>query len=285
MKFARICAILMCAAFIALCFANPNAFISAGAGGLDLIYRAVLPILFPFFFLSSFITNLSAGNSRQSGFTVVLLSYFSGYPNGARLVGELYNRGEISAEQAQTLCVYTATASPIFVIVSVGTVLLKNTGLGVMIFTAMILGTVINGLIWQKKTPKTQPNIAADYKKSEFSVLKNFNSAVSSSVGAILNVCGIILIFYIFVSVISAPPVISGLIEMTTGAAQAAAMRRPPEFLAIIVCFAVSFGGISVAMQNFVFTRDYNVPPSLYFMYKTTHAIISTAILSVILML
>jgi hypothetical protein len=285
MKFTRICVILACIIFIALCFANTTVFVSAGTTGLKLIYSAVLPILFPFFFLSSFIINMSVGNNKQSLIAVILLSYFSGYPNGARLVGGLYNRGEISVPQAQGLCIYTATASPIFVIVSVGTIMLKSTGLGVLIFISMIVGAIINGLMWQRKTARTPPKSIIKDKKLEFSILQNFNSAISSSVTAILNVCGIILIFYIFVAIISLPPVVSGFVEMTTGASQVAILRYTPEFLATIICFIVSFGGFSVAMQNFIWARDYGISPLYYFSYKITHAIISTAILSAILLL
>jgi hypothetical protein len=277
--------IIVCIIFIALCFANPTEFVFAGTNGLNLIYNAVLPILFPFFFLSSFIVNLFPNNSRHSVTFVVLLSYFSGYPNGARLIGQLYSRGEISKERVRTLSVYTATASPIFVVVSVGTVMLGNTAMGIFIFISMILGAVLNGFLWHQKSAKEQENIIYINNKTELSILKNFNSAVYSSVTAILNVCGIILMFYIFVSIINIPPLLSGIMEMTTGTARISTVRRAPQFIAAIICFIVSFGGISVAMQNFIFMKDYDLPPMFYFAYKTTHAIISTAILSAILLL
>jgi hypothetical protein len=84
---------------------------------------------------------------------------------------------------------------------------------------------------------------------------------------------------------LAAPPPLSGIIEMTTGAAQISALPYAPKFAAIFICFVVSFGGLSVAMQNFIFMRELNMPPLYYFLQKTTHAILSAAILSAILLL
>jgi hypothetical protein len=282
MKFVHICVIILCIVVIALCFANPTVFARAGTDGLIILYRAVLPILFPFFFISSFIVNLCQNNSKNSVITAVLLSYFSGYPNGARLVGQLYTRGEISKAKAQQLCVYTATASPIFVIVSVGTIMLGNTTFGILIFIAMVTGAVLNGYIWQNKIKSKTVKCAERHNTAELSILKAFNSAIYSAITSILNVCGVILIFYILVSVINTPPLLSGIIEMTTGAAQVSVLHLPPEFISTIICFFVSFGGISVAMQSFIFMRDFDMSPLYYFSYKITHAVISAGVLSLI---
>jgi flagellar biosynthesis protein FlhB len=283
---ARVPAIIVSIVFIALCFANLQSFTAAGTEGLTLIYRAVLPILFPFFFITSFIINLTADNDKNSIISAVILSLFSGYPNGARLVAELYNKDKITQEQARHICTYTSTASPIFVIASVGTVMLKNSLLGVLIFTAMLLGAFVNGVIWRpRRIAPHKQQITICIKHAPQPVLKCFNDALRSSVTAILNVCGVILIFYIFVSIMNFPPAVSGIVEMTTGASQVSASQLPVKFAAEIICCAVSFGGLSVAAQGFIFMKDFRMMPAYYFAYKITHAIFSTGILSLMLLM
>jgi len=281
MRFFRICIVIFAIVFIALCFADPFQFAVAGRNGLDLLFRAVLPILFPFFFISSLIINLSTTTSKYAVPFVVLLSYLSGYPNGAKLLADLHSRRIISTHAVLDLSLLTSTPSPTFVVVSIGTVMLNNTLLGVVIFVSCIMGAIVNYLLWRSHG-NTQYVSQTIVPHTEHSILGVFNTSIASSVTGILNVCGVILIFYIFTSLLHTSPIISGLIEMTTGASRVAELHLPKNLTALIICFLVSFGGISVAMQTFVFATTYNLRPMKYLVAKLTHGILSTGIMGIV---
>ena len=86
---------------------NPNKYINSAFNGILIWAKAVLPSLFPFFFLTKLLTELGGikilANSLQKfmqkcfhvngiGSYVFLTSIMSGYPVGAKITSELYEK-------------------------------------------------------------------------------------------------------------------------------------------------------------------------------------------------
>ena len=247
-------------------------FLTAGQDGLHLIATAVLPVLFPFFVLTSLILNL-ANNSRP--WLAVLLSYFSGYPNGARLTQDLYLRNRINLKQAQNLSIITSTPSPIFVIATAGTIFLHDIKLGCVIFFCTVGSALINGLIWRTK-PEPELVTIPIAPKQVPSFFEAFSNALSSATSAIINVCGVILFFYITTRLLNLGPILTGILEMTSGVA-----KTTNPFL---VQFFVTFGGLSVAMQQQIFMQNFQIKFQTYLVYKITHALLACALLAICLL-
>ena len=246
-------------------------FLNIGQDGLHLLATAVLPVLFPFFVITSLILNLT--NSKKP-WVVMLLAYCSGYPNGARLTQNLYIKQRINLQQAKNLTIMTSTPSPIFVIATAGTLFLKDTRLGCIIFCCTIIAALFNGWIWQSDSYKEETtNQYVTQPKTSVSFFQAFGDALTNATTSILNVCGVVLFFYIFTRLLCLPTLLSGLLEMTTGVS-----RTLNPFL---IQFFVTFGGFSVAMQQQIFLQNFQIKFSTYLVYKTTHAILACALLSI----
>lgn len=253
-------------------------FLAAGQDGLQLIATAVLPVLFPFFVLTTLILNLTTATRP---WLVTILSYCSGYPNGARLTQNLYKEQRLTLPQAQQLSIITSTPSPIFVIATAGTVFLQNTLLGCVIFICALVGALLNGRLWRLDRPKTKqsplpPNMATPTTQQSPNFFKAFSDALASATTAIVNVCGVVLFFYIAARLLRLPPLLAGLLEMTTGVA---ATTNP-----LLIQFFVTFGGLSVAMQQQIFMQNFHIKFWTYLAYKTTHALFACALLSLYLL-
>ncbi len=95
--------------------------------GMDLCIRTVIPSLFPFFVLSAILTNSlkNYGASKLqvvSGFlgippsaaSVLIPSFLGGYPVGAKCVGDLYQKHQISKTDAERLLSFCSNAGPSF---------------------------------------------------------------------------------------------------------------------------------------------------------------------------
>lgn len=245
-----------------------QAILSAGQSGLALLGRAVLPVLFPFFVLTSLIINFIP--TKQLWVTI-LVSHLSGYPNGTRLAKTLHEQQRITTATAQHLTVLTSTPSPMFVIATVGTLFLGSTTCGVLIFICAVGGALLNGLLWRPtKHQHTQP-IQPISPPTNF--LSAFSQALSSSTSAILNVCGVVFFFYFIAQILHLPAFLSGLLEMTTGTTATSNL--------ILIEFFVSFGGLSVAMQNMLFIGNFNLRFGHYLAFKFTHAIFACALLAI----
>lgn len=251
-------------------------FINVGQDGLRLIGTAVLPVLFPFFVLTTLILNIT---KTTRPWLVTLLSFISGYPNGARLTQSLYLQNRLSLQQARQLLIVTSTPSPTFVIATAGVVFLKNFKLGCIIFFCSILSALINGWIWHTHhtTPMQPTTNALDNGTTiTSSIFQNLGNALTSATNAIINVCGVILFFYICARLIKLPPILAGLLEMTTGVATTV---NP-----YLIEFFVTFGGFSVAMQQQIYLQNFKIKFSSYIAYKVTHAILACGLLSLCLL-
>lgn len=248
-------------------------FLAAGQTGLALIGRAVLPVLFPFFVLTTLILNLTNSHNR---WVVAGLAYFSGYPNGTRMTKNLYDQGVISAPEARHLCVLTSTPSPIFLIATVGTLFLQNTGYGILLFFCAVVAAIINGWLWRSHQETNPSNIVTNTSPaSRVPFFTAFSQAFTSATSAVLNVCGVVLFFYILAQMLHLPAWLAGLLEMTTGVAATTNL--------LLIEFIVCLGGLSVALQNFLFTDGMQMKFVYYLGYKLTHAIIACGLLSVCL--
>ena len=274
-----------CVAFMIIAFWDIAAFIDNSRRGFLLFATNVLPVLFPFFFISSLLIELNIfRNNKGAKFGVVVMSFLSGYPTGARMLSDLYTRGQITRTQAIKTATYTSTTSPIFVIATVGVALYGDVKLGVLIFMAHVMGALLNGLLYTKCRFTNHPVTAAPCHPSKEGNLSDVVSqALHTSVQSILGVGGLIVMF-----LIAAAPfglIGSALLEMTTAIFHASNMSTGGMWRAVIPCAIVSFGGLCVAVQGFVFMRAFDLPVWFYFLYKTTHTLLAVGCCAVLVLL
>lgn len=248
-------------------------FLTAGQDALALIGRAVLPVLFPFFVITGLIINLANTSNK---FVVAGLAYLSGYPNGSRLTKILYEQGRLSQAEAQHLTVLTSTPSPIFAIATVGTLFLQSTLLGIVIFTCAVLGAIINSWLWRPSANSARFTPMSSQPKARPNFLTAFNQAMRNATAAIINVCGVVLFFFVLSKLLHLPTFFAGLLEMTTGVA---ATLNP-----LLIEFFLCFGGLSIAIQNLLFAESFQLRFGFYLGYKLTHALIACGLLGICLL-
>lgn len=279
----KVFSISCCLLFIILAFADTKGFVTNAQHGLLLFGNSVLPILFPFFFITSMLIELNFFSVfKKFGVSapIFAVSTLSGYPTGARMLSELYLRGEISRNQAIQISTFTSTCSPIFVIATVGTCFYKSTSIGVIIFVCHITAAILNGFLYRKINFKNyNANFVPLLTKKHQDISDAVSNSLYSSVHNILAVGGLIIVFFIAVNQIQVfiplPAIISGIIELTNGVFLYSSST--PESI-LVPCAIISFGGLAVAMQGFLFLKSLKLPFWFYMLYKTTHAIIAIII-------
>ena len=72
------------------------------------------------------------------------------------------------------------------------------------------------------------------------------------------------------------PSILAGIFELTTG------VHTAPANL-LIPCAIISFGGLAVAMQGFLFLKTFRMPFWFYLLYKVTHTVFALLIYLVVL--
>jgi len=295
----KILVVLCCLGFIVLAFTDVNGFVDAARRGVLLFGRNVMPVLFPFFFVSGLLVEVGFFRGfKRFGFAapIFTLSVLSGFPTGARILRDLYVSGEITRTKALRIATYTSTTSPIFIIATLGACFYQSVTVGVLIFTAHVLGAVANGVLFCRvrfqegscvhvgiashslaKTGSSDVfarNAVTKQSLSEHTRQNDISTAISNSlysaVQNILAVGGLIIIFFIVTQMVGGGLIVSSLLEMTTGLFIASTTVPMSIILPTAI---VTFGGACVAMQGFVFMNSFRMPLWFYLLYKTTHTI------------
>ncbi|MDR0855395.1 MAG: hypothetical protein LBN25_03390, partial [Christensenellaceae bacterium] len=97
---------------------KPDEYIKAAADGIKLFCVSVLPAMFPFVFFSQILILCGMQESFSKPFTrpvkflfnsppegafIMVMSFISGYPIGAKLCADLYNKGVLSKEDVKNI--------------------------------------------------------------------------------------------------------------------------------------------------------------------------------------
>ncbi len=253
--------VLLVAALGAFVFITPNAVKAGAAEGLRLCAAVVVPSLFPFSVVAYFIcmsgvlrygqrclgqvTGVLLGLS-WSEFGVFLMSTISGYPIGARLVAEMYGRGEISRERARQMLLFCVNGGPSFIIIAVGSGMLGYKNAGAMLFLSHIAAAVIMCRIITLKRVKA----AGGRKNASTESLSDcFVKSVASAANGMFSICAFVVLFSVVCALIKLLPlneymadIICCFAEVTTGLAGA-------DVSVPMVSFFLGFSGFSVIFQ------------------------------------
>lgn len=288
---------------------TPMTAISAFGQGVIIWATKILPALLPFFVLTTLlsyttftstvgkwlspITNKLYGVGGVAGY-VYLMSIMSGYPVGAKLTADLYRKDIITSPQAISISAFTSTSGPLFVIGTVGVGFFGSQKIGIIVLITHLLGALINGVFYRQKCNSNTHILGV--KPITRNVL---NDSMASSIASIMTVGGFIAIFYmilqlllslgifnlpalLFAKVGISPDItigiMSGLIEVTSGALALSQCHIGTDLAIILLSFLVSFGGISIHAQAYCFLKDFDMPYYKFLLQKFTHALISATL-------
>lgn len=306
---------------IAMIVIKPNICISSVYAGLAVWATSILPSLFPFMFLTKFLTSLDVfwGISQKCkklmGFLfkapaisayIFVLSVISGYPMGAKLISEFYLANKLTSRQANKLATFCSTSGPLFLIGAVGTSMFLDKKIGYILFASHILSCIINGMIFRNCfVDGTECQVDTAKGKSLDQILPE---TMTSSILSALVVGGYIAIFFLVIDLFdafgilspisnifeflfckigidsqSANAICSGLIEMSKGCLLMAKSNLPIRLSASFASFFVSFGGLCTFFQAMTFLSKCKINKKFYLLQKLVHGILSFAITFAIL--
>ena len=233
--------------------------------GIKLATDTVLPSLFPFMIISKLAVSTSALRPIRKYIApifkflfrlpppcidIFIFSLIGGYPIGAVLAKESYNRGEISKNQLQSVMRFCVVGGPGFVIGGIGRRLFNSTEAGFILYISCVISALICGIISGFLT-KYSFCEKSDAEKIPLSVA--FVESVASASKNMLTVCSYVVVFSAIISALGAtdiPPTLYNIIamplEVTNGAVLSASMAGIPLTSALI-----SFSGIAIHCQIF----------------------------------
>jgi len=294
---------------------NPDKYMQSCLNGINIWGISVLPALFPFFFFSGLLTKLQVldlldnklskimqktfHTSGSSGI-IYLISIISGYPVGAKMTSDLYQKGVFTTNEVVRINAFASTSGPLFIIGAVGVGMLCNHALGVILLVAHLLGALLNGLLYRnyhydktkciniQNTQSLNTSISSTLYDSIISILVVGGYIVIANILIdMLATIGVIDIFANFINTIAkcfgfnynlGTGISSGIFEITRGCKELSSASLPTHTVAPLICGLISWGGISIHLQALTFLQKCNIKASFYMLQKFTQALISTII-------
>lgn len=221
----------------------------------------VMPALFPYMVISQLLAS-----SVPGGALTVPLSMLGGSPAGARLIAQ----AGFPKERAQRLAALCTTASPLFILgtLSGGWRMLASHWLGAAVawgFVGLLQG---KGQAKADVMPQPKPQRAG------------LPEIIRDAALAMVSVCGCMAFFSVLSALLSRllplTPSFSVLmacvLEMAGGCAMIVSLGLPARLSAALLCAAVSFGGLSIFMQNAAFLKPAGVNLRTQLLARIVHA-------------
>ncbi|MBO5065531.1 MAG: hypothetical protein J6D06_05385 [Clostridia bacterium] len=300
-KIFKIIKLLPSVAGVVMCITGLLLYPTETAGGIKdgllLTANNLIPSLFPFMVLSSYLVESSVSDvlakitnrfsskvfkTNGYGMCAVIMSFIGGYPIGAKITADFYKNGKLTKNQAQSLLLWSVNPGFAFVILAVGSFMYARIKIGIILYISLVISALITGLAVSFFTKRTYspPVIIADENKKNLLV-----EAVNSSGKSMLTICGWVLIFSAAGALFSKilPPsgaiVFRALAEVTTGCRTAAEANLPLP----ITCGILGFGGFAVFFQITEYLQQCSLNPKLFFCTRLINGALAAFVCSELL--
>ena len=251
-----------CLFAVILAFTELDAVTQAMKKALALCAGAVVPSLFPFLILTSFLLSspkavsllsLSARplsrllGTSPKGAIAFLFGTLFGFPIGAKVVAEAIKCGDMDEEEGERLLLFSNNASPAFLVGGVGLGMLGSAKAGAFLFFLQFSVSLAVGLFTRRKpAPRGDATL--------FTRSSSFTDIVREASLQILAICGYILFFSVLSALFTAHlgndwlcALVYSLCELGSGCARASSLS--PAFSLPLCAFASCFSGLSVFFQ------------------------------------
>ena len=289
-----------------------------GAGeALRLCGNVVIPSLFPFLVLSSFLADsgLAASLGRLctplmrvlfklpgAAAPCLLMGLIGGYPVGARMAAGLLEQGELSANEATRVCCFCVCPGPAFMISAVGAHMLGSVQAGFFLYAANAMSCILLGILTRflcKKQSAAHPHQKTAYFAQPLPAA--FVSSVTDGASAMFGICAFVVIFSVLLRLLTHMGVMQAVSEFlsrlffvsglgadfwnscltgileVTNGCKVTAPLGGLPALSLLA-FLLAFSGISVIFQIISFLYKTDIDLKQFILFRILHAVLSCAL-------
>ncbi len=293
-NFFKIALVLLSFVFM---FKFPFAVTDGVTEGLRICFYIIVPSLFPFMVLSTYITKsnifeftyrflapVSKFLFRQPANTVpvIIMSMVGGFPVGIKMTSNLLGDGMITEKQAQRLCFFCMNGGPAFIITAVGINMLGSMRAGVIMFASLCISSFILGIFTRFLGDK---NELKEHTQKQ-ATLVSLSTAVSDTLQSILGICAWVVIFSAITSCLkncieneNIFIAISSFLEVAKGCVALAGKMPIPVITAII-----GFSGFCIHCQVISNLKECGVKYSHFFVCRVLNGALASFISYLILL-
>lgn len=258
----KIIKLILSAGGMAILLFNAKEASKGAVSGLNLCAETVIPSLFPFMVISSYmiksgalsvlgkrtekICSLLFDLPKQAG-AIFVMSLISGYPVGPAMIMQELRRGALTQNQGKRMLLFCVNPGPAFVVNMVGVSMLGSKKAGVILLASVAASSLIMGICSRFFSDKETTSPKGVESKEQSPLTASVNAGVES----IIKICGWIICFCALIETVKTMPIpyeiklwmmLPG--EVTLGCRIASA-----ELPLSVCAFLLSWGGFAVHAQ------------------------------------
>jgi sporulation integral membrane protein YlbJ len=303
---------------IAALVSHPAEAMQAARDGLSLCVNIVVPSLFPFFVFASLA--VESGLAQRVGIifepvmrplfnipgscaTAFVLGILSGYPVGARTAISMYGHGLCKKQEAERMLAFCNNSGPAFILGSVGLGIWGSGSVGILLYTAHILSSILVGICFRYYKRNLPPSLSKKRPAPSYvRVGPAIVESVRSSTMNIINICAFVVLFAVVIQMLFEVRLIpaaaslagiltqplgitqvhledlfSGFFELTTGLKMTGANQLSPSIMALSAAI-LGWAGLSVHCQVLSFLVGSGLSAKPYIMGKLLHSCLSAIV-------
>lgn len=287
----------------------PSETLLSAQKGIALWAGNILPALLPFFICVGVLNGAGVSLFLPKCAYVFLMSVFSGYPMGARIIGDMRRKGYISLHEAKQLLPLGSTTGPAFIFGAVGAGMFGSLKAGSIIAAAHYTAVFITAGVMKIYASKDIKPVVIRYMESndsykqrcegamkEVKILEMLTEAILEALKSLGIILAYIVMFIFVTDMIQKACVfteignpfmsacLKGVLEMTVGCAAISNTDIAFEFQIAAAAFMISFGGFSVIGQSMSMLADSGISFSYFVLIKLMHGA-AAAVIALILTL
>lgn len=274
----------------------------AALSALRLAATVVVPSLFPFSVLSSFL--VLSGTAAKWG-TVFrrpmekifrvdgscapawILGVLCGYPIGAAVLSGLYENGQVSRDSVERTLPYCSNASPGFIVSIAGGTMLGSQRAGWLLLLVHISASLLVGLTMRRKQPRLCPTpIAKPSERVSLPFPTAFTEAVRRAALTMVQVSGFIVLFSVFLYLLRLAAeafhlgavstlLFSGILELTNGIQSLHTYPAGFSIRFLLAAAMLGWSGLCVHCQVLSLTLPQKISAKPYLAGKVLHCLYS----------
>ncbi|MBQ9090677.1 MAG: hypothetical protein IJY52_00195 [Anaerotignum sp.] len=291
----------------------PSAMLAASADSVGLWLTKVFPSLFPFLAACGILLRIGAAE-RMGKFLHPLmkplfglegiaafpffLGLLSGYPMGAKITAQLYEKRQITLAEAQHILVFSNNPGPLFLVGTISAGFFGMPFFGYLLLLSTFLGAITTGCLWRFRRKKAAPSPRPRFfDRTELPFTEVLSTSVSDAMNTILLIGGYLILFaalseamkqtglFIFLTDVlfflplsadSVQGFCVGILEMTNGAYIISQSADSLHLRLTLIAFLVSFGGLSILGQTFGVLSSVPIHKKDYLKGKLINALFSS---------
>lgn len=252
---------------------------------INICLYTLLPSMFFSIFISSFLSNLELYkilpkkllNLNNKDLEIIILSLISGYPNNIKFLNNSNNK---------YLMYSTNFVNPIFFILSVNNLYIKDIKLSLIILISHYISNIFIFIINKNKIKYTRYN-ECNYLSLNDSYYNSINTTIKSLSIIFSNLLFITLFISILKNILPfnefIKAILIGLVEFSNGIFMISKLNISLYLKGLIILIFISFNSLSIYLQQLSFNPK--IKSVKFLLYKILNTILSIIIFNVIILL